>query len=66
MDVDKRNEELDETIIQTCKWIQKKLQISDKSIRDEIMYFRAKDVMILLTYKKDTKRQNTHQKQEAT
>ena len=35
MDVDKRNEELDETIIQTCKWIQKKLQISDKSIRDE-------------------------------
>ena len=34
-DVDKRNEELDETIIQTCKWIQKKLQISDKSIRDE-------------------------------
>ena len=34
MDVDKRNEELDETIIQTCKWIQKKLQISDKSIRD--------------------------------
>ena len=35
MDVDKRNEELDETIIKTCKWIQKKLQISDKSIRDE-------------------------------
>ena len=35
MEVDKRNEELDETIIQTCKWIQKKLQISDKSIRDE-------------------------------
>lgn len=35
MKVDKRNEELDETIIQTCKWIQKKLQISDKSIRDE-------------------------------
>ena len=35
MDIDKRNEELDETIIQTCKWIQKKLEISDKSIRDE-------------------------------
>lgn len=35
MEVDKRNEELDKTIIQTCKWIQKKLQISDKSIRDE-------------------------------
>ena len=35
MELDKRNEELDETIIQTCKWIQKKLQISDKSIRDE-------------------------------
>ena len=35
MDVDKRNVELDETIIQTCKWIQKKLQIADKSIRDE-------------------------------
>lgn len=35
MDVEKRNEELDETIIQTCKWIQKKLEISDKSIRDE-------------------------------
>ena len=30
-----KNKELDETIIQTCKWIQKKLQISDKSIRDE-------------------------------
>lgn len=34
-ETDKRNEELDETIIQTCKWIQKKLEISDKSIRDE-------------------------------
>ena len=34
--------------------------------KSQIMYFRAKDVMILLTYKKDTKRQNTHQKQEAT
>ena len=29
MDVDKRNEELDETIIQTCKWIQKKLQVPE-------------------------------------
>lgn len=35
MDADKRKEELDKTIIQACKWIQKKLQISDKSIRDE-------------------------------
>ena len=31
----KKNEELDETIVQTCKWIQRKLQISDKSIKDE-------------------------------
>ena len=35
MDTDKRNEELDETIIPTCKWIQKKLEITDKSISDE-------------------------------
>ena len=35
MDADKSNEELDETIIQACKWIQKKFQLSDKSIRDE-------------------------------
>lgn len=31
----KKNKELDETIVQTCKWIQRKLQISDKSIKDE-------------------------------
>lgn len=43
-------------------------RMKDKKIarKSQIMYFRAKDVMILLTYKKDTKRQNTHQKQEAT
>ena len=42
--------------------------MKDKKIarKSQIMYFRAKDVMILLTYKKDTKSQNTHQKQEAT
>lgn len=40
-------------------------RMKDKKIarKSQIMYFRAKDVM---TYKKDTKRQNTHQKQEAT
>lgn len=43
-------------------------RMKDKKIarKSQIMYFCAKDVMILLTYKKDTKRQNTHQKQEAT
>ena len=43
-------------------------KMTDKKIarKSQTMYFRAKDVVVLLTYKKDTKRQNTHQTQEAT
>lgn len=41
--------------------------MNDKKIARKLKtYFRAKDVVVLLTYKKDTKRQNTHQTQEAT
>lgn len=43
-------------------------KMKDKKIarKFQTMYFRAKDVMVLLTYKKDAKRQNTHQTREAT
>lgn len=40
--------------------------MTDKKIarKSQTMYFRAKDVVVLLTYKKDTKRQSNPQKQK--
>ena len=54
----KKNKELDETIVQTCKWIQRKLQISDKSIKDEKVPEMMSALAVLVAAREETLNQS--------